>query len=271
MHDTAPLREPPLCQALGEGLRRVLVVQHVAYEPLGTLDRMLRQRKIRIRYVNFAREPEARPCLEGYDALIVLGGPMNVGDQAHCPHLRTELALIDEGLRRGTPMLGICLGAQLLAHALGAPVGRNDHKELGWHEVRLTDAGVRDPVLGRLRAAEPIFHWHGDTFAIPSGAEHLAESDLCPRQAFRFGDQVYGLQFHLEVDPHLVERWLRVHQQELALVRGAESAERIRAETRAWIGGSMAASDALFGALLARFGWRERPLVLGHQPVPPRR
>lgn len=257
---------PDLCGDL-RPLRKVLVVQHVPYEPLGTLDRLLRAHKIRIHYVNFARVPDAAPDIHDCDALIVLGGPMNVDDQHRHPHLRTELRLIEQALRKQVPVLGICLGAQLLAHALGAAVGRNPQPELGWQRVRLTDHGLRDPVLGRLGAESAIFQWHGDTFAIPHGAEHLAESDLCANQAFRWGRLAYGLQFHLEVDLPLVERWLRVHRQELELHRGPEAVPALRLQTGQEIDGAMARGDALFGALLAEFGWRPRPraLHLGHR------
>ncbi len=256
--------------ATDEGFRRILVVQHVPYEPLGTLDALLRARKIRIRYVNFARNPEARPDLDGYDALIVLGGPMNLDQQERHPHLKTELELLAAALARGTPVLGICLGAQLLAHALGAAVGRNSAKELGWHEVRLTPAGQGDGALQQLGPRAPAFHWHGDTFALPSGAEHLAESDLCPNQAFRYGKQTYGLQFHLEVDAHLIDRWLRLHARELAATRGAEAAQLIYRETEAWIAASQQRSEQVFGQLLHAFGWRHReaPLHMGHGDGP---
>jgi len=247
-------------------LRRVLVVQHVPYEPLGALDALLKARKIRIRYVNFARNPDARPDLAGYDALIVLGGPMNVDQQDCHPHLKTELELLTAALGRGMPVLGICLGGQLLAHALGAAVGRNPAKELGWYHVRLTPSGLADPALRLLGEQAPIFQRHGDTFAIPAGGERLAESDLCPNQAFRFGECAYGLQFHLEVDRHLIERWLRLHARELAATRGAEAAQAIHRQTANWIDASQVRAQQVFGQLLHQFGWRPRDLSrqLGH-------
>ncbi len=266
-----PLEISPIVPARLGPLRKVLVLQHAPYEPLGTLDLMLRQRKIRIRFCNFARTPDAEPDLDDCDALIVLGGPMNVGDQPRYPHLKTELRLIEAALHCGVPVLGICLGAQLLAHALGAEVRRNTRPELGWHEVRLLPSGLADPVLSQLGPAAPIFHWHGDTFAIPAGAERLAESDLCAHQAFRYGKHAYGLQFHLEVDQALIERWLRVHKHELELCDGPEAAQAIRRQNDQWIGPAMARGEALFGALLRQFGWqpRETPLQLGHRSTAP--
>lgn len=275
MADTVRLPEallqPPLACAELPPLRKVLVVQHVPFEPLGTLDRLLRAHKIRIRYINFARAPQAVPDIGDCDGLIVLGGPMNVDEQQRHPHLHTELKLIEQALRKQVPVLGICLGAQLLAHALGAPVGRNPQVELGWHTVRLTPQGLRDPVLKHLGAQSAIFQWHGDTFAIPATAEHLAESDLCANQAFRWGQLAYGLQFHLEVDLPLVERWMRVHQHELELSLGLQAEPALRLQTAREIDGAMARGDALFSALLAEFGWRARPkaLHLGHRTTGP--
>jgi GMP synthase (glutamine-hydrolysing) len=243
-------------------MRKVLVLQHVAYEPLGTLDPLLRARRVRIRYVNFSRQPDARPQLRDYDAVVVLGGPMNVGEVERHPHLRTELDLLADATARDMPVLGICLGAQLLAHALGAEVKRNPVKELGWHDVALTAEGAVDPVLSALAPTERIFQWHGDTFGLPPGATLLASSPTCEHQAFRWGKHAYGLQFHLEVDAPLVERWLRVHRSELLQTRGVAAEDAIRRETELRIARSMALSTSLFGRLLEVFGWRGRPQVL---------
>ncbi len=256
-----------------EPLRKILVVQHVPHEPLGTLDKLLRTHKIRIKFVNFSRHPDAVPDIAGYDALIVLGGPMNV-DEAHLhPHLRTELRLLEAALRADLPILGICLGAQLLAHVLGAHVGRNRTQELGWHEVRLTAAGQEDPALRHLATGRHVFHWHGDTFGIPQGAALLAESDLCAHQAFRYGRHAYGLQFHLEADEPVIDRWLRIYHDDLTRAQGAEAVQRIRRETRTHLPPMRALGDAVFSDLLRFFGWQERtgPIQLGHRmtvPIP---
>jgi GMP synthase (glutamine-hydrolysing) len=185
---------------------KILVFQHVPHEPLGTLNPLLRDHGFRIRYVNFGREVAARPDLGGYHGLIVLGGPMNVDQVERHPHLQTEVELIREAIQRDMPVLGICLGAQLTARALGGSVRANPLKEIGWSDVELTEAGQQDPVLGGFQGSERIFQWHGDTFTIPEGAVHLARSPQCANQAFRFGSRVYGLQFHLEVDPELIDR-----------------------------------------------------------------
>ena len=189
-------------------MSRLLVFQHVAAEPLGTLDPLLRRRGHRIRFVNFERDPDATPSIDRYRGLVVLGGPMNVGEQDRRAHLRTELKVIEQALTQGKPVLGICLGAQLLAHVLGAPVSKHPQAEIGWYDLRLTDDGRRDPVLSPLGEATPVFQWHGQTFGLPAGARQLARTDTCEQQAFRYGDNAYGFQFHLEVDQPLIARWL---------------------------------------------------------------
>lgn len=245
-------------------MSRILVFQHVAAEPLGTLDALIRARGHRIRFVNFEREPEAQPELDRYKGLIVLGGPMNVEDQAHRPHLRTELRCIEQALRAGKPVLGICLGAQLLAHALGAPVRRHHQSEIGWYRWQATEAGRADPVLGPLGEASPIFQWHSCTFDIPTSATHLGRTDSCENQAFRWGDSAYGLQFHLEMDIPLIERWLAnpVYRRELEDSGLGHDAETIRRQSQAHIEGMQARANEVFSRFLDRIGRPNRKLSL---------
>lgn len=245
-------------------MRRVLVFQHVAHEILGTLDPLLKSAGFRIRYVNFGRDPRARPNLDGYHGLVVLGGPMHVDQADRHPHLRTEAEAIRDALDRDIPILGICLGAQLLAHALGAPVGPAIRKEIGWHDVSVSPLGRADPLFSTFAATERIFQWHGDTFEIPRGAEHLASSELCANQAFRWGDKAYGLQFHLEVDAPLIERWLSIpeHRAEIENSCGAVAAEEIRRETRSRIEGARRLADRVFGEWVRLFGPEKRGRIL---------
>lgn len=189
---------------------KILVFQHVPYEPLGTLDPLLKEAGFRIRYVNFGRDPESRPRLSGYEALIILGGPMNSDQIETYPNLIHEVELIREAVDRGKSVLGICLGAQLLAKALGGAVVRNKTREIGWYDVEMTEAGMSDPVLSTFAARQQVFQWHEDGIELPPGAIHLATSVGSRVQAFRHGEQVYGLQFHLEVDESLIDRWLTV-------------------------------------------------------------
>lgn len=241
-------------------MTRVMVCQHVGYELLGTLNPLFKDAGFRLRYVNFGRKPELQPELEGYDGLVLLGGPMNVDEEARYPHLRYELHLIEEALKRDIPVLGICLGSQLLAKALGSKVERNPVREIGWHEVQLSESGKCDPLLRHFQPAEKIFHWHGDTFELPRGAEHLASSQNCRNQAFRYGEKAYGLQFHLECDEALIERWLMVpqHQAELESVKDRTCPERIRKETPERIGRLKELSRSTFGEFVKLFGEEKR-------------
>lgn len=245
-------------------MKKLLVCQHVAYEILGTLDPMLRNAGFRIRYVNFSREPDARPRVDRYHGLVVLGGPMCLDEIGSYPHLETEVALIREAVRAEIPVLGICLGAQLLARALGAGVRRNPEKEIGWYDVSVTDEGRRDPLFERFGESEKIFQWHGDTFEIPDGAVRLAGSASCANQAFRYGESAYGFQFHLEVDEPLIERWLNVpiHVAELEALGGKIDPEVIRRETPGNIERLFELSRFAFGAFIELLGHRRRHRVL---------
>lgn len=237
-------------------MRKLLVCQHVPFEILGTLDPLFRQAGFRIRYVNFGRHPHFQPNLDGYRGLVILGGPMSVDQVEEHPHLATEVRLIEAAIGRGLPVLGICLGAQLIAKTLGARVCANMEKEIGWYDVSVTEAGRRDRLFHHARETERIFQWHGDTFDVPSGAVRLARSTACENQAFRYGENVYGLQFHLEVNEPLIERWLRVpqHRRELEELKGRIDPEAIRAETPRSIGRSRALSDRVFGEFIELFG-----------------
>lgn len=246
-------------------MRRLLVFQHVAHEILGTLDPLLRDAGFRIRYMNFGRQPDAIPSLESYHGLVVLGGPMNCDQVDRYPHLGREVEAIEQAIDAGKPVLGICLGSQLIARALGARVRRNPVKEIGWYDLEPTEAGRSDPLFGRLGASQKIFQWHGDTFDIPDHAVRLAASPDCPNQAFRYGENVYGLQFHLEVDQPMIERWLlnSGNQREIAASWNAdEKIAAIRRDTERYIDRSLAIGRALFGAYISGLHPRRRRRAL---------
>jgi GMP synthase (glutamine-hydrolysing) len=245
-------------------MRRLLVFQHVPHEILGTLDPLLRDAGFRIRYVNFGRNPDALPDLDRYHGLIVLGGPMNCDQVTRHRHLLTEVAAIQAAIRDGKPVLGICLGAQLLARALGAPVTPHHSKEIGWYDVAPTTHGGQDPLFRHFETSEKIFQWHGDTFAIPHGAVHLAASAACAHQAFRFGHNVYGLQFHLEVDEPMIHRWLKApgNRRELDSLRGTIDPAGIVQETPLFIARSHSLGTAVFSDFIRLFQGRHRRTVL---------
>src|SRR5262245_9091861 len=186
-------------------MRKILVCQHVPYEILGTLNPLFKKSGFRIRYVNFGRHPHDQPDLEGYDGLVILGGPMNVDQVEQHPHLDHEMKLIRDAIDKDIPVLGICLGSQLIAKALGAKVGKNHVKEIGWQDIYVTEEGKADPLMVHFQAPEKLFQWHEDAFELPPGSVHLASSSTCTYQAFRYGTKVYGFQFHLEVDEPMIE------------------------------------------------------------------
>ncbi len=188
----------------------MLLLQHESFEVFGTLDPVLKKEGIRIRYVNFERNPEAIPSLDGYDGLILMGGYMGVYESHIYQHLKVEMQLIEEALKRGMPILGICLGSQILAHVLGAEVRKHSEREMGWVPVHLTDKGMADPIFSHFNKSEVLFQSHGDTFEIPASADHLAFSEVCRGQAFRYGANVYGFQFHIEIDRPTIGHWLEM-------------------------------------------------------------
>ena len=243
---------------------KVLVFQHVPFEPLGTLDPLLKDAGFRIRYVNFGREPRQRPQLDRYEALIVLGGPMNADEINSYPNLQTEVEIIREAVEQGMSVLGICLGAQLLAKALGGTVSRNETREIGWCNVEMTEAGLEDPVLSTFAPVQEVFQWHEDGITLPQGCELLASSAASPVQAFRFGEHAYGFQFHLEANRPLIERWLSVpaHAETLQEEVGHIDPDAIRAQTEASIERLQALSKATFSRWIERFevGPRRRHL-----------
>ena len=237
-------------------MSRIMVFQHVAAEPLGTLDQLIRRRGHRVKFVNFERQPDARPRLERYRGLIVLGGPMNVEERATRAHLQTEIDVIGAALAAGKPVLGICLGAQLLAHALGGAVRRHAVSEIGWYELALTDAGRADPVMAAIGARAPVFQWHSYTFDLPRDVAHLASTDTCRNQAFRHGTNAYGFQFHLEMDQALIERWLGLpaYRDDLIAAGLGRDADSIRADTLPRIASMQAAAHAVFNNFLDLVG-----------------
>jgi GMP synthase (glutamine-hydrolysing) len=241
-------------------MKKLLVCQHVAHELLGTLNPLLKRAGFRIRYVNFARHPDAQPSLEGYDGLVLLGGPMSANDSNRLPHLTVEMKLIEQALKLNRPAMGICLGAQLIAKTLGAEVYPNREKEIGWYDVSPTDEAQSDPLLSLFGKTETIFQWHGETFDIPKSTRHLAFSSLCASQAFRYEANVYGFQFHLEVDAPMIHRWLRVpdNQKEIAALGDYTSPERIHEETTSHIEKLTQLSDCVFGEFINLFGTEKR-------------
>jgi GMP synthase-like glutamine amidotransferase len=192
-------------------LRKILSVQNIACETLGTLEQMFRSDGFEIENINAQSEPVPTSSKD-YDTIIILGGPMAVYD--NLPYLQREQELIRDAIKSGTPVLGVCLGSQLIAQAAGGRVYKGTQKEIGWHSVYVTPASSNDIFRGVTDKTIRVFQWHGDTYDLPSNAKILAYSDLYP-QAFRIGSAV-GIQFHLEVDNHLIKSWMKEYSVEVS-------------------------------------------------------
>jgi GMP synthase (glutamine-hydrolysing) len=192
-------------------MKPIPIIRHVSHEAAGTLEESLAEAGLEFRYLDLFDQPpsDARLDIEAAPGLVVMGGPMNVDETAKYPFLAAEVEWIRQAVRRRRPVLGICLGSQLLAKAMGAKVFANPVKEIGWYTIELTPAAADDPLLAGCGQSLTVFQWHGDTFDLPPGAISLAEGSACRNQAFRVGDCAYGLQFHLEVTPPMLDDWLR--------------------------------------------------------------
>lgn len=176
---------------------RAHVLLHVPFEDIGSIALWLAERSAEVSYTRFF-ENAALPSFSGIDLIIVMGGPMSVNDESTLSWLQPEKLFVREAVEKGLPVLGVCFGAQLIASALGARVYRNTQKEIGWFPIEATPSV---PNVFRFPDICPVFHWHGETFDLPSGAARLAKSAACENQAFQIGERVIGLQFHLETTP----------------------------------------------------------------------
>jgi GMP synthase (glutamine-hydrolysing) len=188
--------------------------QHVEAETPGTILEWAAERGFSVSGTRL-HHGDGLPELEEFDWLVVMGGPMNVYEDEAFPWLPAEKSLIDAAITGGKVVLGVCLGAQLIADVLGARVTRNETAEIGWFPVTLTAPGWQSPVFGRLPEEFTALHWHGDTFEMPPGAVHVAESAACANQGFQWGATVFGLQFHLECTAEELEALVRDNASEL--------------------------------------------------------
>lgn len=210
----------------------ILVIKHIDCEGLGLWEEFCREDGLDIEVVALHRG-DSLPPPDWFQAVISLGGPMNVYEEGAYPFLKLEDWFIRQTLAEGVPFLGICLGGQLLAKAVGGLVTRNRVKEIGWHPITLDEMGRRDPLFANLPERFTVFHWHGETFSIPAGAVRLASSSACRNQAFRFGRIAYAFQFHLEVTPSMVEEWVDEYGAELAELGETVNPEKLLEETPA--------------------------------------
>lgn len=208
----------------------IAIIKNVKTEGPGSIEDFLKSKSIPYKIFE-AEDGQIPSTLEGYTGLIVMGGPMGVYEIEIYPHLKMTSRLIREAINRNLRVLGICLGAQLIAYTLGGRVYKGHGEEIGWHDIELTGDGLRDPVMlslakhpfvGDIWRKFKVFHWHGDTFDLPIGAVHLAKSSLYENQAFRYKDNVYALQFHIEVTKDLLVEWFEDHPLREQILNEAE-------------------------------------------------
>jgi GMP synthase (glutamine-hydrolysing) len=190
--------------------KKILSILNINVETLGTLEPLFRSAGFQIEEVN-AQEDQVPPNSDQYSAIVILGGPMSAYD--NLTYLAREQELIRDAIRKEVPVLGICLGSQLIAQAIGGMVHKGPKKEIGWSEVTLSPNGLKSLFNGIKNKTLRVFQWHGDTYDLPEKANIMASSPLYP-QAFSFGTAV-GIQFHLEVDGEMIHRWLQEYHEEI--------------------------------------------------------
>jgi len=226
-------------------MAKIYVLQHHPVENLGNIADALEGAALAWQYVHVNDGQAVPASMKGAGGLIVMGGPASVYQTERYPWLRDEMRLIEDAVKSNLPVLGVCLGAQILAAALGAKVDRNPNgKEIGWHPIRLSDAAKDDRLMRDLPATMTPFHWHGDIFDLPPGAVSLASSDKTPCQAFRHGDKTYGFQFHFEVTQESVVAMANAFAKDL--VRENIPADRMIAQAAEFLPSLEKTSDKVF-------------------------
>ncbi|MEY4765217.1 MAG: hypothetical protein RI907_1890 [Pseudomonadota bacterium] len=236
--------------------RTCLTLQHVSFEDLGTLKPLLHALGMRIDTlqagVDDLRSDAARQAWLDADLVVVLGGPIGVYETDRYPWIHDELDRVRDRLASGKPLIGICLGAQMIAAASGQRVYPGPAKEIGFKPLLLTEAGQSSCLTALQDCGMQVLHWHGDTFDLPAGAALLASTDLVRNQVFTVGRQVLGLQCHLEAEPDQLERWLIGHTMELD--KAGVSLPALREAARQWGPALAQASQAVFMRWLAEAG-----------------
>jgi GMP synthase (glutamine-hydrolysing) len=237
--------------------RSAVALRHVAFEDLGLLAPILDRYGWEVSFCEAAVDDLTHGSIKNAELMIVLGGPIGVYETDAYPFLVGEIALLEYRLSRNLPTLGLCLGSQLMAKALGSRVFKGDVKEIGWGAIELTEQG-KSSCLSALHDADAVvLHWHGDSFDLPAGASRLASNPNYENQAFAYGDNALALQFHLEADPRQLEEWYVGHAVELAAA-GISVAD-LRAQTLKHRPGLASRAERIFGSWLEQIGSASAP------------
>jgi GMP synthase (glutamine-hydrolysing) len=207
---------------------KINCLTHVPFEDAANIGQWAESRGHDLNYTHLHRY-ESLPSPESFDMLAIMGGAMNIYEHTAYPWLAQEKKFIRRAIDAGKKIIGVCLGAQLIADVLGASVTANTHKEIGWHTIKLSSRAEHSIAMSTLPREMTVFHWHGDTFSTPPAAIHLASSTVCTNQAFQYGDNVLGLQFHLEYSQESIEKMLTHCGEELVNDPYINTTEKIRA------------------------------------------
>jgi GMP synthase-like glutamine amidotransferase len=214
---------------------KALVFENSPGDRVGTFGEMLLQKGWDFENVYLHSGAAIPEDWQRYDLLVAMGGPMNVHEEETYPYLREEIRVLEEALKGGLPVLGFCLGAQLMAKALGSSVYKGFRKEIGWYKARLTPDGMKDAVVRLLPETFMAFQWHGDTFELPAGATLVISSENYANQAMRFGTLSYGFQFHFEIRKDMIIEWLEDGSEEIEEMGGKAFKEKVYHDTETHI------------------------------------
>ncbi len=201
----------------------ILFIKHIDIEGPGTIADFLEDNKIPYTTIDLSSGGKLPQLKKVFQAVICLGGPMNVYEEEKYPFLKEEDSWLQKVVIEEVPFLGVCLGAQLIAKATGARVIKNPEKEIGWYKIVLSDSGLNDALFKDFSEVFKVFQWHGDTFGIPAGGKRLAFSELCQNQTLKYGRNIYGIQFHVEITKDMIIQWSDAYKGELESLKGVVS------------------------------------------------
>lgn len=204
-------------------LAMIVFIKHITIEGPGTIADFLADNRIPSTVIDLSQGDRLPKLEKAFQSVISLGGPMNVYEEEKYPFLRDEDLLLKRVIEEEVPFLGICLGAQLIAKATGARVTKNPEKEIGWYKIVLNDYGLHDDLFRDFSEVFKVFQWHGDTFGIPEGGRRLAFSELCQNQVLKYGKNIYGIQFHVEITKDMIIQWADAYAKELESLKGIVS------------------------------------------------
>ncbi len=218
--------------------KTVGVIRHIGVEGLGSIEEVLKQTNTPYVYIDTWKD-RLPADVSGYGAFVILGGPMGVYESDKYPFIENEIDLVKKARSTGLPVIGICLGSQIIAQSLGGRVYKGGKKEVGWYNITFSDEIRNDPVFSPLSDKQNkslrVFQWHGDTFDLPDGASLLASSALYKNQAFRIDKNIYGLQFHIEVKESDINAWIKEYKSEVESLKPSFDIKTTLADTRIYI------------------------------------